>query len=947
MKAFKILPVLLAVGVIASCEKKNEPEPVVSSITLSSDKTLNVESSGNVYAVEFETAENWIATPSSTWIVPDVKAGEAGKATISLTVAVNKDYDSREGFLAIASGIAKDTVFVKQGEAHALIVGKARFDVEAAGGNVEIEVSANLKYSVAVDKDAAGWLSINENATKALEKSTVTVLVAENEDVEGREGKIIISADGIAETVVVSQAAGESVLEISETSFELPAAGGSVSFTVETNLGYEVVIDDAAKEWLVINADTKAITSSTVSLSIAENTSLEARTAEVKIVTDDSKSGVVTISQKWREPVFEITGGDQRIPAVGGSFAIGVKSEIEIIVNKPDWLAYEIDAEGNYVFTAATNNTDGMREGKIVLYNLDYTKTKAFSVSQKSTKSIYILAIGNSFSWDAMEYLQPILYEMGYRDIFLGNLYIGGCSLETHANNITSGASAYDYRVCTTGTWSSSKSSSVTALKSRDWDYVSVQQVSGLSGVAETYEPYLTTVMDKVMELSPDSRKMWHMTWAYQSNSTHSDFSRYGSNQQTMYQAIVSATQEKVVSRGDFDFVIPSGTAVQNLRSSFIGDVITRDGYHMSYDNGRLLTALMWARQITGKSVADISYTPSGYSFSDKQKAAIKESVENAFQKPFEPTQSEYKDESKVKIEPTDELKAIFTGAGYSLDDYTALPIELTHNAYYNSTGNSTMQSEANSSATNLSQFAATQIFSKSQICNGSVLVLKSGYQYRPEAWTALTAKNASADRPANVTTQIVVVNDAWWGSFNYRAFNLAKAGNPSLTAEQQKELEGCFAIFVPNAQQGTESSTDAILTANGYNPSNYTKLVFSYTKGAFYNSTSNKDLLTTGASNSSQFVATDIVPKSAIPAGSLIVVKTGFQYRPEGWQSLGANNTSSRPGTVTTRIVTVDSAWWGNFNYRAFNLAKEGNPSLIDAEMDEVIDSFAVYVPL
>ena len=51
-------------------------------------------------------------------------------------------------------------------------------------------------------------------------------------------------------------------------------------------------------------------------------------------------------------------------------------------------------------------------------------------------KSVKILAIGNSFSDDAMEHLAVILKGAGVENISLGNLYIGGCSLETHYNNI-------------------------------------------------------------------------------------------------------------------------------------------------------------------------------------------------------------------------------------------------------------------------------------------------------------------------------------------------------------------------------------------------------------------------------------------------------------------------------------------------------------------------------
>lgn len=60
-------------------------------------------------------------------------------------------------------------------------------------------------------------------------------------------------------------------------------------------------------------------------------------------------------------------------------------------------------------------------------------------------KSFKVLAIGNSFSVDAMQYLYGLAKDAGYTDIVLGNLYIGGCTLETHANNIGTGKAAYEF----------------------------------------------------------------------------------------------------------------------------------------------------------------------------------------------------------------------------------------------------------------------------------------------------------------------------------------------------------------------------------------------------------------------------------------------------------------------------------------------------------------------
>ena len=55
---------------------------------------------------------------------------------------------------------------------------------------------------------------------------------------------------------------------------------------------------------------------------------------------------------------------------------------------------------------------------------------------------IKILAIGNSFSQDATYYLHQIAAADDV-DIKVVNLYIGGCSLERHWNNIQNEAEEY------------------------------------------------------------------------------------------------------------------------------------------------------------------------------------------------------------------------------------------------------------------------------------------------------------------------------------------------------------------------------------------------------------------------------------------------------------------------------------------------------------------------
>ena len=254
-----------------------------------------------------------------------------------------------------------------------------------------------------------------------------------------------------------------------------------------------------------------------------------------------------------------------------------------------------------------------------------------------------ILTIGNSFSIDAMEYAYAIAQDLGIEKIVLGNFYVGSCTLAIHANNATNDIGAYTYYYNDNGAWVTTKDSKIsTALESRDWDFISLQQGSGSSGLEETYNEDLTTLIEYVKARS-NAKLVWHMTWAYQQDSTHGEFSKYNNDQQTMYNGILSAVQNKIASNENFDLIIPNGTAVQNCRTSVLGDTTTRDGYHMNYKYGRYMVGLGLIKAITGLDIDDISYAPFGVSALEKTIAI--ESVNNALENPFEVTQSSYTEE--------------------------------------------------------------------------------------------------------------------------------------------------------------------------------------------------------------------------------------------------------------------------------------------------------------
>ena len=215
-------------------------------------------------------------------------------------------------------------------------------------------------------------------------------------------------------------------------------------------------------------------------------------------------------------------------------------------------------------------------------------------------------------------------------------MYIGGCDLDRHLANFQSDAGAYEYRKVVNGEKVGKNSYKLSqALADENWDYISLQQVSGKSGKYGTYTA-LADLIAGIQARCPQAKLMWHQTWAYASSSTHESFPDYDSNQMTMYNAIVSAARQAMTNHTALNLLIPSGTAIQNARTSFLGDAFNRDGYHLEVTYGRYTAACTWFEMITGQNVVGNPYAPETI---DPQVVKIAQNAAHyAVQKPDEVT---------------------------------------------------------------------------------------------------------------------------------------------------------------------------------------------------------------------------------------------------------------------------------------------------------------------
>ena len=208
--------------------------------------------------------------------------------------------------------------------------------------------------------------------------------------------------------------------------------------------------------------------------------------------------------------------------------------------------------------------------------------------------SLTVLFIGNSFSIDTAAGLPTLLKDLNIQNVNVYVLYKPACSIKQHYELFNSREKAYElYRYNFNGDKRLEKSISINDAMSRyKYDIVVFQQYSMESGKYETYEPYLSKLVQayNTVKIGGRTTFAFNQTWAL--GVKNKNLSVYGS-QDKMYRSICESVKQMKNASG-IDVIIPCGTAVQNARkmeSLVIHNDLTRDDLHMDYIMGRYLTA--------------------------------------------------------------------------------------------------------------------------------------------------------------------------------------------------------------------------------------------------------------------------------------------------------------------------------------------------------------------
>ena len=239
-----------------------------------------------------------------------------------------------------------------------------------------------------------------------------------------------------------------------------------------------------------------------------------------------------------------------------------------------------------------------------------------------------VLSIGNSFSEDAQRYLNSIAKADGV-ELNTFNLYIGGCSLARHYRNMLSEQREYTLQM--NGENTGFKVSLQEALLNREWDVVTVQQVSNESPYYDTYQPYLNHLVKYIRKCVPKAKIAVHQTWAYEQDSYRLNVELGYSSHTDMFKDI-KLSYQKAADEIDASFIIPSGEVFQSIIA--IGtEKVHRDTFHASFGLGRYALGLIWYAVLTGNNIKNNTFSCFDEEISPAQIEIVKKCIEEIYSK--------------------------------------------------------------------------------------------------------------------------------------------------------------------------------------------------------------------------------------------------------------------------------------------------------------------------
>lgn len=330
-KLYSLIVLAMGCFVWASCSSDDYTE-VVNSVQVESAETTIAAVGGSV-TIQM-SGQGISAVSSASWLTTSVNGN-----TITATASANPMRESRAAHITVtASNGDKQLVSVVQ---YGLVLSLSDSEISVNGSNHELTIATETTIPVTVST-SVDWIT----ATYDAENNVINVSIKANVDENPREGEIIVSGEGISETITITQ--GGIVLEVPQNEYVVSTnAANTLTITVTRSIEVQVTSD---VDWL---KPTFNESNSRLTVSIAASEELQ-REGTITL-TSGALTQTITITQYGLYGKYDLI---YYSPLTGGSGPGWYYTEVEFSnkglvqnLNATDVITYPMTQSGDYEVT--------------------------------------------------------------------------------------------------------------------------------------------------------------------------------------------------------------------------------------------------------------------------------------------------------------------------------------------------------------------------------------------------------------------------------------------------------------------------------------------------------------------------------------------------------------------------------------------------------------------
>ncbi|MBD8982818.1 MAG: hypothetical protein EGR83_12350 [Bacteroides cellulosilyticus] len=282
------IAVLCLLSTFGSCSDDDDPAEIIPNpdSEIYFTKSLDFTSDSGEAILSFTTNKDWVIDVSQSggdvsWCTVFPNKGKAGENQVLVKVIENAGFDDRNVTLVLTAKELTNRIVVTQKQKDAITLTTAKFEVDKNGGDIQVEVKANVSYEVIVPEQYQSWIH-----KRTIRPDKCVFGIDKSEEYDKREGEIIFRSGELEEILKVYQT-GEGILLLTKNEYIVSDKGEQIAVELNSNFDFDVKMPQV--DWITTTV-TRNVSSHTLYYTVAPNDTYDKRETEIIYYDRNNKS---------------------------------------------------------------------------------------------------------------------------------------------------------------------------------------------------------------------------------------------------------------------------------------------------------------------------------------------------------------------------------------------------------------------------------------------------------------------------------------------------------------------------------------------------------------------------------------------------------------------------------------------------------------------------------